>query len=341
MAAAQGTSALDTSVTRAHLPPPSPSQRPAHLRTLPPVLEIMGPNVTAKPFVPSRSLKASSAFRGVSAQGARWRARICVNKVEYTIGDFATQEEAARAYDIEAIKRGKIRNLNYIYKGVNDRPATKDTGKSKRGKSIGKRGQSAAKRKAAAAPTKSSSSETATEKPLVSSMSDRSTDQAAMNGTMAVSPVGLPPADAAAKRQRTGEIPASVSTAYLAPSMSAPMIAGRTSTVHSNGGTPSSFPFAELVGTLAGQPPAAPSLADPTASADPQGIRYPLTAYSNTGQLPVSTQAAYYSSQTTPSWRASPFPGGPTGPQSTYSLRLLQATGSSSTLQCVVLCLKD
>lgn len=92
-------------------------------RSLPDKLEILGPNFNAKPFVPSRSVKASSAFRGVSAQGARWRARICVSKVEYTIGDFATQEEAARAYDIEAIKRDKLRSLNYVYKGINDTPA--------------------------------------------------------------------------------------------------------------------------------------------------------------------------------------------------------------------------
>lgn len=106
-------------------------------RSLPEKLEIMGPNFSAKPYVPSRSVKASSAFRGVSAQGARWRARICVNKVEYTIGDFATQEEAARAYDIEAIKRDKLRNLNYVYKGINDTPASTErsstgTGKRKR-----------------------------------------------------------------------------------------------------------------------------------------------------------------------------------------------------------------
>lgn len=35
----------------------------------PRVLEILGPNSTAKPFVPSRSSRASSSYRGVSSQG--------------------------------------------------------------------------------------------------------------------------------------------------------------------------------------------------------------------------------------------------------------------------------
>lgn len=39
------------------------------------------PNVWAKPFVPARLNLASSAYRGVSSQGNRYRARICVDKV--------------------------------------------------------------------------------------------------------------------------------------------------------------------------------------------------------------------------------------------------------------------
>ena len=42
-------------------------------------------------------------------------------QVEYTIGDFDTEDEAAKAYDIEAIKRGKLRYLNFVYKGLNDK----------------------------------------------------------------------------------------------------------------------------------------------------------------------------------------------------------------------------
>ena len=128
-------------------------------------LTIVAPNPFAKPFVPSRSGAASSAFRGVSSQGQRWRARICVDKLgeeamgmcalqrdesaarlvmlmcinrlssarfifshsphaqacaEFTIGDFDLEEEAALAYDREAIRRNKCKNLNFVYKGVND-----------------------------------------------------------------------------------------------------------------------------------------------------------------------------------------------------------------------------
>lgn len=50
-------------------------------------LKILAPNSQAKPFVPSRSGAASSGFRGVSSQGQRWRARICVQKLEFTIGE--------------------------------------------------------------------------------------------------------------------------------------------------------------------------------------------------------------------------------------------------------------
>jgi len=35
-------------------------------------------------------------------------------------GDFDTEEEAARAYDLESIRRGKLKALNFIYRSVND-----------------------------------------------------------------------------------------------------------------------------------------------------------------------------------------------------------------------------
>jgi len=89
---------------------------------IPSVLQIVRRNTGSKPSIPSRSAKASSGYRGVSSQGNRWRARICIDKVEYTIGDFDTEDEAAQAYDIEAIKRGKLKYLNFVYQGLNDKP---------------------------------------------------------------------------------------------------------------------------------------------------------------------------------------------------------------------------
>lgn len=80
-------------------------------------VDVLCINVRAKPFVPARSVNASSSFRGVSSQGNRWRARICIDKTEYTIGDFDVQAEAAKVYDIEAIRKGKLRALNFVYKG--------------------------------------------------------------------------------------------------------------------------------------------------------------------------------------------------------------------------------
>jgi hypothetical protein len=80
-------------------------------------VDVLCINVRAKPFVPARSVNASSFFRGVSSQGARWRGRICIEKIEYTIGDFKDAAEAAKTYDVEAIRKGKLRALNFIYKG--------------------------------------------------------------------------------------------------------------------------------------------------------------------------------------------------------------------------------
>lgn len=45
-----------------------------------------------------------------------------MSKIEFTVGDFDTEEEAAKAYDVEAIKRGKTNALNFIYRGLNDKP---------------------------------------------------------------------------------------------------------------------------------------------------------------------------------------------------------------------------
>ena len=47
-------------------------------------LKVVGVHASAKPFIASRSMASSSGFRGVSSQGRRWRARICISKLEYT-----------------------------------------------------------------------------------------------------------------------------------------------------------------------------------------------------------------------------------------------------------------
>lgn len=52
---------------------------------VPSVLQIVARNVNAKPSIPSRSAKSSSAYRGVSSQGNRWRARICIDKVCHSV----------------------------------------------------------------------------------------------------------------------------------------------------------------------------------------------------------------------------------------------------------------
>ena len=62
----------------------------------------------------NRRFWTSTGFKGVTKDGARFRARITVNRVETTIGRFATAEEAARAYDAAAFEQwGEFAYLNF------------------------------------------------------------------------------------------------------------------------------------------------------------------------------------------------------------------------------------
>jgi hypothetical protein len=57
--------------------------------------------------------RPASGFYGVSAHGKRWKASICYDGKEHTLGRFDTKQEAALAYDREARQCGKDKPLNY------------------------------------------------------------------------------------------------------------------------------------------------------------------------------------------------------------------------------------
>ena len=63
-----------------------------------------------------RRNKRSSRFRGVSKNGNQWQVLMMINKKKTYIGNYVSEEFAARIYDILAIKnRGMRARTNFIY----------------------------------------------------------------------------------------------------------------------------------------------------------------------------------------------------------------------------------
>ena len=61
-----------------------------------------------------KSIYTGSKFRGVLRKGKRWQAFIMINRNKNYIGNFKTEEEAARVYDEYAIKFHKDKaRLNF------------------------------------------------------------------------------------------------------------------------------------------------------------------------------------------------------------------------------------
>ena len=59
-----------------------------------------------------------SKFRGVTRKGKRWQALIMINRNKNYIGNFKSEEEAARVYDEYAMKYHKNKaRLNFPHKG--------------------------------------------------------------------------------------------------------------------------------------------------------------------------------------------------------------------------------
>lgn len=60
-----------------------------------------------------------SQYKGVTTSRGQWRAQICCDYKKYNLGTFATEEEAAMAYDREAVKRfGGFARLNFSSKDL-------------------------------------------------------------------------------------------------------------------------------------------------------------------------------------------------------------------------------
>ena len=62
--------------------------------------------------------KRSSKYRGVSRNGNKWQVLIMINRKKTYIGNYESEEEAAKAYDQYAIKyHGDKARTNFFYKG--------------------------------------------------------------------------------------------------------------------------------------------------------------------------------------------------------------------------------
>jgi len=60
--------------------------------------------------------KTSSKYRGVSKNGNKWQVLIMINYKKYYLGNYISEEIAARVYDIYAIKNWGIKaRTNFIY----------------------------------------------------------------------------------------------------------------------------------------------------------------------------------------------------------------------------------
>jgi hypothetical protein len=69
-------------------------------------------NITVEKI--NRRKKRKSNYIGIVAHGDKWRSRIRVNKKIYELGIYATEIEAAKAYDLKAIElRGANTKVNF------------------------------------------------------------------------------------------------------------------------------------------------------------------------------------------------------------------------------------
>jgi predicted transcriptional regulator len=60
--------------------------------------------------------KRSSKYRGVSKNGNKWQVLIMINKNKHYLGNYPSEDLAARIYDIQAIKNWGIKaRTNFVY----------------------------------------------------------------------------------------------------------------------------------------------------------------------------------------------------------------------------------